>query len=207
MLPRRSYLKSTLLVLGVVTSAFAALSCGGGLIDSPTLPDDPVVSAGASTDLTAEASATVSASSASKVNVCHRTGNGTYALINIAMSASPAHMGHGDKPESFCTAPPATCPCFAAQDVESYPWGAACPAGGTASYVCSTSEISKYCMFGNNQALQRLYLAVDSVNGQCLAVDGDIGLIAFQDGLSEAQVAACQNAIQSSTFYQSGCNP
>lgn len=207
MLPRRSHLKSTLLVLGVVTSAFAALSCGGGLIDSPTLPDDPVVSAGASTDLTAEASATVSASSASKVNVCHRTGNGTYALINIAMSAYPAHMGHGDKPESFCTAPPATCPCFAAQDVESYPWGAACPAGGTASYVCSTSEISKYCMFGNNQALQRLYLAVDSVNGQCLAVDGDIGLIAFQDGLSEAQVAACQNAIQSSTFYQSGCNP
>jgi hypothetical protein len=31
-----------------------------------------------------------------KVNVCHRTGNGTYRLISISERAVPAHLAHGD---------------------------------------------------------------------------------------------------------------
>lgn len=31
-----------------------------------------------------------------KVNVCHRTGNGSYHLINISTKALPAHLAHGD---------------------------------------------------------------------------------------------------------------
>ena len=31
-----------------------------------------------------------------KVNVCHRTGNGSFHEINISGNALPAHMRHGD---------------------------------------------------------------------------------------------------------------
>ena len=31
-----------------------------------------------------------------KVNVCHRTGNGSFHEINISRNALPAHMQHGD---------------------------------------------------------------------------------------------------------------
>jgi uncharacterized repeat protein (TIGR01451 family) len=31
-----------------------------------------------------------------KVNMCHRTGAGFYVLINISVSAEPAHLAHGD---------------------------------------------------------------------------------------------------------------
>jgi len=33
---------------------------------------------------------------ATKVNVCHVTGNGAYLLINVAARALPAHLAHGD---------------------------------------------------------------------------------------------------------------
>ena len=29
-------------------------------------------------------------------NICHRTGNGSYHLIEISVSAEPAHRAHGD---------------------------------------------------------------------------------------------------------------
>ena len=32
----------------------------------------------------------------SKVNVCHREGNGSFHLITVASSAVPAHRQHGD---------------------------------------------------------------------------------------------------------------
>jgi hypothetical protein len=31
-----------------------------------------------------------------KVNVCHRTGNGSFHEINISGNALPAHLAHGD---------------------------------------------------------------------------------------------------------------
>jgi len=31
-----------------------------------------------------------------KVEICHRTGNGQYHLIEISTSAEPAHRAHGD---------------------------------------------------------------------------------------------------------------
>ena len=31
-----------------------------------------------------------------KVELCHRTGNGSYHLIEVSTSAEPAHRGHGD---------------------------------------------------------------------------------------------------------------
>ena len=31
-----------------------------------------------------------------KVDICHRTGAGFYVLINISVSAEPAHIAHGD---------------------------------------------------------------------------------------------------------------
>ncbi len=33
---------------------------------------------------------------ADKVNVCHRTGNGSFHMINISRNALPAHLDHGD---------------------------------------------------------------------------------------------------------------
>ena len=35
-------------------------------------------------------------SKASKVDVCHREGNGSYHLINVSGNALSAHLGHGD---------------------------------------------------------------------------------------------------------------
>jgi hypothetical protein len=31
-----------------------------------------------------------------KVSLCHRTGNGSFHMINVSVNAEPAHMGHGD---------------------------------------------------------------------------------------------------------------
>ena len=31
-----------------------------------------------------------------KVQLCHRTGNGSYHLIEVSVSAEPAHRAHGD---------------------------------------------------------------------------------------------------------------
>jgi hypothetical protein len=31
-----------------------------------------------------------------KVSLCHRTGNGSYHLITVSVSAVPAHIAHGD---------------------------------------------------------------------------------------------------------------
>lgn len=31
-----------------------------------------------------------------KVNLCHRTGNGSFHLINVSIDAEPAHLAHGD---------------------------------------------------------------------------------------------------------------
>ena len=31
-----------------------------------------------------------------KVDLCHRTGNGSYHLINVSIDAEPAHLAHGD---------------------------------------------------------------------------------------------------------------
>jgi hypothetical protein len=28
--------------------------------------------------------------------LCHRTGNGSYHMIEVSVSAEPAHRGHGD---------------------------------------------------------------------------------------------------------------
>lgn len=39
---------------------------------------------------------TIKGKKASKVDVCHRTGNGTFILININRNALPAHLAHGD---------------------------------------------------------------------------------------------------------------
>jgi len=36
------------------------------------------------------------AKTADKVNVCHKTGNGSFILINISSNALPAHLLHGD---------------------------------------------------------------------------------------------------------------
>ncbi len=36
------------------------------------------------------------AKTADKVNVCHRTGNGSFILINVSSAALPAHLSHGD---------------------------------------------------------------------------------------------------------------
>jgi len=36
------------------------------------------------------------AKSGGKVDVCHRTGNGKFVLINISSNALPAHLSHGD---------------------------------------------------------------------------------------------------------------
>jgi hypothetical protein len=65
------------------------------------------------------------ATAAVKINVCHREGNGTVHLINVASQAVPAHLNHGDalpgdlvpgvpgvKFDDFCQLVPAsTCPC------------------------------------------------------------------------------------------------
>ena len=32
----------------------------------------------------------------SKVQLCHRTGNGSYHMIEVSVNAEPAHRGHGD---------------------------------------------------------------------------------------------------------------
>ena len=31
-----------------------------------------------------------------KVDLCHRTGNGSFHLINVSIDAEPAHLAHGD---------------------------------------------------------------------------------------------------------------
>ena len=31
-----------------------------------------------------------------KVDLCHRTGNGSYHMINVSINAEPAHRAHGD---------------------------------------------------------------------------------------------------------------
>ncbi len=31
-----------------------------------------------------------------KVEICHRTGNGSYHLIDVSINAEPAHRAHGD---------------------------------------------------------------------------------------------------------------
>ena len=31
-----------------------------------------------------------------KVQLCHRTGNGRYVLIEVGAAAEPAHLAHGD---------------------------------------------------------------------------------------------------------------
>jgi hypothetical protein len=42
-----------------------------------------------------------------KVQLCHRTGNGSYHLIEISASAEPAHRAHGDaKPGEAVPASP-----------------------------------------------------------------------------------------------------
>ncbi len=38
----------------------------------------------------------VGAGSANKVAICHRTGNGSFHLINVSVNALSAHLGHGD---------------------------------------------------------------------------------------------------------------
>lgn len=49
------------------------------------------------TTKTTATSGTKKVSKASKVDVCHKTGNGSYHLINISRSALPAHLNnHGD---------------------------------------------------------------------------------------------------------------
>ena len=35
-------------------------------------------------------------STGTKVELCHRTGNGSYHLISVDVSAEPAHRAHGD---------------------------------------------------------------------------------------------------------------
>ncbi len=40
--------------------------------------------------------ASVMGSPQGKVDVCHRTGNGSFHEINVSANALPAHLGHGD---------------------------------------------------------------------------------------------------------------
>ncbi len=40
--------------------------------------------------------ATNNGNNAGKVDVCHRTGNGRFILINVSSNAVPAHLAHGD---------------------------------------------------------------------------------------------------------------
>jgi hypothetical protein len=46
--------------------------------------------------LTAATTASTMGNPQDKVNVCHRTGNGSFHEINISGNALPAHMAHGD---------------------------------------------------------------------------------------------------------------
>jgi hypothetical protein len=199
----------------VVATSFFVLSCGGSVVEPPTLPDpawadstDAAAIAASSSNVTSSDAEGLSAA-CKKVKVCHRKGKGKYKLITISEKALPAHMAHGDKPESFCSsAPPpppaATCPCFTAQEVDSYPWQAPCGEAGVASYVCDTNQIAKFCAVGNNETTERLYLTVDAANGQCLA-SGTNGPFVFQENLSTDEVQACLAAIQNSSFYRGGC--
>lgn len=46
--------------------------------------------------LVAASTATAVGRPADKVDVCHRTGNGSFHEINISANALPAHLRHGD---------------------------------------------------------------------------------------------------------------
>ena len=46
--------------------------------------------------LVAASTATAIGQPQGKVDVCHRTGNGSSHVINISMNALPAHLRHGD---------------------------------------------------------------------------------------------------------------
>jgi hypothetical protein len=46
--------------------------------------------------LVAATTASAVGSPQGKVDVCHRTGNGSFHQINISMNALPAHLAHGD---------------------------------------------------------------------------------------------------------------
>jgi hypothetical protein len=46
--------------------------------------------------LVAATTASAFGSPQGKVDVCHRTGNGSFHEINISANALPAHMRHGD---------------------------------------------------------------------------------------------------------------
>ena len=46
--------------------------------------------------LVAASTANVVGQPLDKVNVCHRTGNGSFHEINISQNALPAHLKHGD---------------------------------------------------------------------------------------------------------------
>ncbi len=82
---------------------------------------------------------------ASKVDICHKTGNGTFILISISNNALTAHVKHGDaKPGSLVTGMPGkyfskTCDVVQSVKVSTSPlvfgpngWaGMSCPAGYT----------------------------------------------------------------------------
>jgi len=46
--------------------------------------------------LVAATTASAVGSPQGKVDVCHRTGNGSFHHISISMNALPAHLAHGD---------------------------------------------------------------------------------------------------------------
>ena len=71
--------------LALFVSVLAVGACADSTVTSPATRNvtagRPAFSVGAGT---------------TKVDVCHRTGNGTFILITVGAPAVPAHLGHGD---------------------------------------------------------------------------------------------------------------
>lgn len=73
--------------LALVVAALALSACAGSTVTSPT--------ASAARNMNSRPSFAV-AGGQEKVQVCHRTGNGTFHLITVGAPAVPAHLAHGD---------------------------------------------------------------------------------------------------------------
>ena len=71
--------------LALFVSVLALGACADSTVTSPATRNvtagRPAFSVGAGT---------------TKVDVCHRTGNGTFILITVGAPAVPAHLDHGD---------------------------------------------------------------------------------------------------------------
>ena len=71
--------------LSLFVAALALGACADSTVTSP-----------ASRNVTAGRPAFSVGAGTTKVQVCHRTGNGTFILITVGAPAVPAHLDHGD---------------------------------------------------------------------------------------------------------------